>query len=247
MISSVRLAVAGFGLLAAFLATEAQAQTPPPDLIYTRVKPCRVFDTTRTKRIPATSAKSFLISGPGDYAAQGGTPAGCGVPAAAAAVSLNLTAINAVATGSFTAQAYAQTSATTVLRYPATSPTTVGAIVDLLQNKITLRTTNTVNAIGDVTGYYAPALYAYVYAEAGFAPSIGRGPRATFVQNNGTGVYLVFFDRVIGNCVATASVRLTSGYASTSIGDADQSYVQVNLSAPGGAGIDVPFYVLVTC
>lgn len=246
MMSAFRLAAVAIGLIAFGFSTAADAQAIPPDLVYSRIKSCRVFDTSKTKKIPANSVKSFLISGDGDYAAQGGTAAGCGVPASAQAVSLNLTAINGAAAGSLTAAPYAQTTSVMTLRYPVSAPETAGGTVDLDRNKITLKTTNTVNAIGDVTGYYAPALWAYLYANA----QIIRSSRLVSAETVTDGVYYLTFDRPLWRCSVQASPDgVSSGWFvrpyMSSGGQGDTVYVYVY--DRNGAPIRSQFYVNVTC
>ena len=245
--TAFRFAAAIIGLSACAFATAAEAQAPAPDLVYSRVKPCRVFDTTKTAKIPANSAKSFLISGAGAYAAQGGTAAGCGVPASAQAVTLNLTAINGSAAGSVGAMAYAQTTASVTLRYPVAAPETVGGVVDLLQNKITLRTTNTINAIGDVTGYYAPQMRAYVRPDG----SLISSSRVVSVTRSEVGIYDIEFDRDVSTCSAVSSVDFGSKVAATYIFVPDsgenrtvKTYI---FDSKTGASVNYYFNVIVIC
>ena len=202
-----RLVAVALGLFACLPATAAQLVPEQQELVYTRIKACRAFDTTKTQKIPAASAKSFLISGAGDYAAQGGSSAGCGVPATAQAVSINITAINGAAAGSLTAMAYAQTASTAIIRYPVTAPETVSGTVDLLQNKITLRTTNTVNAIGDITGYYMPQIHGLVFVGGGGSPaSVYSGsPALLSVAYVSPGIADVTIDRDITGCTVTTT------------------------------------------
>ena len=201
--SAFRLVAAAAGLCA--MAVAAEAQTPPPDLVYSRITPCRVFDTTKTSKISANGSRNFLISGGGNFASQGGATAGCGVPAAAQAVSINLTAINGAAAGSVTAAPYTQTTSSMTLRYPVSAPETAGGIVDLAQNRITLKTTNTVNAIGDVTGYYAPAIRGEIDLNGTIKTTTGRITRVDF-DAFVPGRYFLYFDRNLAGC----SVNVTS-------------------------------------
>ena len=209
--SFARVVIAG--LLALVLGAAAKAQTPSTELVYARMKPCRVFDTTKTQKIPANSAKSFLISGPGDYAAQGGAANGCGVPASAQAVSINVTAINGAAAGTLSAMPYAQATSTTTVRFPVTAPETIGGVVDLLQNRITLRTTNTVNAIGDVTGYYAEQIRGRINSDGSLGVSTSRVVSSALY---GVGYYEVVIDRPVSECVVQASIDGSGPYPMSS-------------------------------
>ena len=241
--SASRLVAAVFGLLACASVSKAQAQTPPADLVYSRIKPCRLFDTTKTQKIPANGARSFLVSGAGDFARQGGSANGCGVPASAQAVSLNITAINGAAAGSLTAFPYAQTTGVATLRFPVSAPESIGGIVDLAQNRVTFKTTSTVNAIGDVTGYYAPQMWAHISFNGG-TMSQSRMLSARLFQ---TGIYIVRFDRDVRSCVvhvtSDASGLITAGYTNQD----DQGYVQVNLWTSADLAVNNNFYVSVTC
>ena len=241
--STFRFMAAAIALSACAVLTPAKAQTPPPDLVYSRIKPCRVFDTTKTQKIPANSAKSFLMSGAGDYAAQGGTAGGCGVPASAQAVSLNITAINGAAAGSLTAMAYAQTTSAATIRFPVAAPETIGGFVDLLQNKITLRTTNTVNAIGDVTGYWAPQIWAVVHGDG----TIASGSRIVRVTKAAKGIYYLEFDREISSCasvVSDQSGQAYNGFYSPVPSNTLQVFLYFHET--GGAA-DRTFHVAITC
>ena len=242
--SAFRLAAAAFGLSACVSSGEAIAQAVSPDLIYTRVAPCRVFDTTKTKKIPANSAKSFLISGAGDYAAQGGTSSGCGVPASAQAVSINITALNGAAAGSLTASAYAKTASVATVRYAVSAPETVGGVVDLDRSKITLRTTNTVNAIGDVTGYYAPAMWASVNPEGGLV----EGSRVVSTTRLRDGLYELYFDREIGRCMVNATATFDNLNVRASVGGfGSGGEASVSLFDRNGAPANGGFYIHVVC
>lgn len=227
------LGVIGLSLSApAFAQAPAPAgATPPPDLIYSRLKPCRVFDTTKTSRILANGVRSFLVSGSGNFAAQGGTAAGCGVPAAAQAVSLNLTAINGAAAGSLTASAYAQTTSAAVLRYPVSAPATAIGLVDLIASKITLRTTNTVNAIGDVTGYWTPPLWAALNPDG----TTRAGPRVGSSSRHpvSSSLYFVRFDREISGCAVVASTHFIYDVGAT-VGNYPSSEVTVTVQYRDG-------------
>ena len=208
--SAFRLLAAALCLTFCAPAMAVDHPTPSSGLVYTRIKSCRAFDTTKTAKIPANSAKSFLISGAGDYAAQGGGANGCGVPAAAQAVSVNITAINAAAAGSINAMAYAQTTSAATIRYPVSAPETEGVTVDLAQNKITLRTTNTVNAIGDVTGYWMQQIHGLMFT--GSTAYIYSGtPSLVAVTYVSTGLIDVTVDRDVTYCTAIA-VPYYDGY-----------------------------------
>lgn len=103
-IESLRRLLDGGGAVAPDTLGDSRA-----DLVYTPVTPCRVFDTrpTNTGMLNPNAPRDFLVAGDG-LAAQGGHPAGCGVPLGpATAVVVNLAVVNATGGGHLTAWAVA--------------------------------------------------------------------------------------------------------------------------------------------
>jgi hypothetical protein len=70
------------------------------DLVYTPVTPCRIIDTRIAGGpLAVGTPRNFFVTGT-DYSAQGGSPAGCGVPhGPATAAVINLAAVNATGLG----------------------------------------------------------------------------------------------------------------------------------------------------
>ena len=70
------------------------------DLVYTPLRPCRILDTRKAGgALLAGTTRSFLVTGT-DLSAQGGNPAGCGVPyGPATAAVINLVAVSPAGPG----------------------------------------------------------------------------------------------------------------------------------------------------
>jgi hypothetical protein len=202
----MRMILAAAAICCALPAAPAGAQTPPPDTVFTPIKPCRAFNTATSAKITGNTYKTFQIGGPGSLVSQGGPAAGCGVPASATAVAISLTGIAPASTGYATAFAYGtQLPNTYTVQVSTIVPATAGAIVAVAEGKMNVFVNKTMHVIGDVTGYYAPNLYAYVQ-ESGI---LYRGSRVISLVRNGTGKYTITFDRDIGTCAA----NVTSDYS----------------------------------
>jgi hypothetical protein len=81
------------------------------DLVYTPIRPCRLFDTRIVGGpIAAGTARNFVVAaGSASLADQGGSPAGCGVPMGrATSVAINLTAVTVSAEGNLRAWAVSE-------------------------------------------------------------------------------------------------------------------------------------------
>jgi hypothetical protein len=91
---------------------------PASDLLFVPVAPCRVIDTrVGGGQMAAGETRNFVITGSGSLAAQGGSASGCGIPQGAttpqaAAVMINLVAVDATGKGNLAAWQYGQTAPT---------------------------------------------------------------------------------------------------------------------------------------
>ena len=73
---------------------------------YVSITPCRVVDTRKTSEgaMAKNAARTYQVAGSGSvFAAQGGNPGGCGIPADAAAVEVSITAVAPSSSGFFRA------------------------------------------------------------------------------------------------------------------------------------------------
>lgn len=79
------------------------------ELVYTPVAPCRVFDTRfGGGPIAGGTQRNFIVAGSSGFAAQGGNPAGCGVPfGPATSVMINFAVVNMAGPGNLRAWAVA--------------------------------------------------------------------------------------------------------------------------------------------
>ena len=225
-------------------AAPAGAQTPrspaPAELSYTQLKPCRVFDTTKTTKIPANGSRTFRIAGI-SLEPQGGPAAGCGVPYAATAITLNLTAVNGASAGLATAAATGAGSSGVYLRFPAANPETEAGVVALGAQQITVKSNRAVDVSGDVTGYYAPGIFATFLSDGTMTSSSGRVLTASTV---GPGKYSIRVDRDVTGCVATASSVGGRYILGASAGG---SYVTVNIFMLNGQQYSTGFALAVRC
>lgn len=93
---------------------EAALGDAAADLTFVPLPPCRIIDTRQAGGILAAGeTRSFQVSGTTEFGAQGGNLGGCGVPPGsaepvAAAVMLNLVAIDVAGKGNLAAWAYGQ-------------------------------------------------------------------------------------------------------------------------------------------
>ncbi len=204
-------ALGGLVLLSAFVAEVAEAASfpaAPLELVYVPITPCRAFDTAKVNaKIPANTTRNFRVVGSSNLTTQGGPQAGCGVPAYAAAVAINLKATAGSAAGSFTAFPYSGTrpGAETMV-YQANAPAMSQAIVDVTQGYVSLYSSQSAHASGDVVGYYAPQIEGLISTGGGSLNAIYAGsPSILSVANLSTGVASVTVDRDVTYCAVIVS------------------------------------------
>jgi hypothetical protein len=182
-------------------AARAVAPTLSPlNLIFTPIAPCRVFGGVAQS---AGQTLNFQITGTADLTGQGGPGGGCGVPAYAKAVSMNLSATSSAA-GKIIGFAKGTPRPNTVsLNYQPGKTETAGTIVAMDDaGKASIYTSAASRTFGDVTGYYEPQLWAYVGLDGNLIDSSGRILRTLRIAN---GTYDVIFDRDVFRCSAVAS------------------------------------------
>ncbi len=186
---------------------------PTPEAYYVPITPCRVFDTSVVGgKMAANTTRNFKVIGSSSLVTQGGPKAGCGVPASATAVALNLTATGTAAAGYFQAFPY-QTARpiTKTLYYPANNTALAAAIIAVNKDYITLFTSQATHAIGEVTGYYVQQIGGLIYT--GETTYIYSGnSRLVSVHYISTGLVDVTFDRDVTYCTMVASPYYASGY-----------------------------------
>jgi hypothetical protein len=164
------LAVAG---LVACSLVPAQAWAQQPQLVYFSLSPCRIVDTRLSSAGALTPgvARTFNVVGnTADFAAQGGTAGGCGIPgftgptAQVRAVVFNFVAVNPQGAGNLRAWPTDQTvPSASVLNYAQVTGLNIanGLVVpvrlDVEGNDISIRAdASGTHVVVDVVGYFAP-------------------------------------------------------------------------------------------
>src|SRR5688572_8570902 len=87
----------------------ARAQPLSGEMVFVAVQPCRIVDTRPNQPLLAGVARTFHVVGSGNFAPQGGPPAGCGIPGyiagapVAKAVMFNFVAVGPLGPGNLRA------------------------------------------------------------------------------------------------------------------------------------------------
>lgn len=219
------------------------ASTQVADLIYRQITPCRVFNSSAA--IPADQSRTFQVAGSGDLRPQGGPDGGCGVPPYAIAVSVSLSAATADAPGFFTAYAHGTPKPSIVsLRYRAGESATTGAVVGLsAAGELSVYASKPARAIGDVTGYYARPIRAFVNADATFEKSTGR---IISVVSTSTGIYEITFDTDVSACNLIAMAVASSINVGGSL-DGDKARITTRHTTSSTNLRDAAFSLAVDC
>ncbi|WP_155905016.1 hypothetical protein [Methylopila sp. M107] len=222
--------------------------------LFTAIQPCRAFNTPAA--VAAGQTLNFQVSGSGSLVAQGGPAGGCGIPTYATAVSINLSAVSPTGFGFF--RAYAQGAVvpgTTVVSYRSGANSTGFANVGLNSAgrlSIFVATAAT-RVIGDVSGYYSPAIYSASIVGSTGAVTRAEGLSAAATNRLSTGTYEVGFTRDITECffqvtageggIGGATPRVTG--VTRRSGNPNGVFVRITDGA--GASIDNDFFVTVSC
>ncbi len=182
----------------------AQEAPAPAELVYTPVTPCRAFDTSKAGgKLAANTTRNFRVATDGSLLTQGGPKEGCGVPASATAVSMNITATGTAAAGYFQAFPYkTERPVTKALYYGANATSLATPIVGVNKAYISLFTSQASHAIGEVTGYFAPQLFANVNVAGQLVYGTSRVVGSKAIAD---GVYEITFDRDVRRCSAVST------------------------------------------
>ncbi len=137
---------------------------------YTAITPCRLVDTRKAGgMVTNTAPRSFVAASTGSLAAQGGNPAGCGIPAAAVAIQANVVAVGSAGSGFLKV-------------YPAGAPAPAASFLNFRDGKavanggaitvdtsgakhFTVLTSRTSHVVVDVSGYFIKPMSALVLAD----------------------------------------------------------------------------------
>ncbi len=157
---------------AAAAGSAANGQVLAPNLIYTSIQPCRLFDTrVAGGALVANVNRQFNVVGvsaPGSLSSQGGNPAGCPIPGFVGAESpqvqavvINLAVVTPSGTGVLQAWPSDQSKPNaSVLNFTAAEVVLAnGAVLPVRQDEqggdITLVSNVGTHVLGDVAGYYS--------------------------------------------------------------------------------------------
>ena len=132
------------------------------DLTYTPINPCRILDTRATVAGPLAPNVARTFDGYStNFAAQGGTGSGCGIPNGVAALAMNVYAVNPTNLGFIKVWPANGTEpdVSTVNYQPGITAIATGTLVPVDQansNRFSAKSPATVDFIADVVGYFKP-------------------------------------------------------------------------------------------
>jgi hypothetical protein len=132
------------------------------DLSYTPINPCRILDTRATVAGPLAPNVARTFDGYStNFAAQGGTGSGCGIPNGVAALAMNVYAVNPTNLGFIKVWPAngPEPDVSTVNYQPGITAIATGTLVPVDQansNQFTAKSPATVDFIADVVGYFKP-------------------------------------------------------------------------------------------
>ncbi len=229
------------------------------EAVFTPIAPCRLVDTRSAGgKIGVGQQRAYDVRGTGaTFAAQGGLGGGCGIPAAATAVEVTVTAAETDGSGFLRVFPGAEPNATflnSTSTFNASNTGTVticGATGGICVVNSDIRVKNysaPTHVIIDVQGYFQQQMGAHV----GSNGTLGRNSRGSSSERSGVGTYQVRFDRDISACVysaniGTAAAGTANGFVSVQPEAADEQGVFVKTYNTDGVATDQPFYVTVTC
>src|SRR5882757_4131640 len=221
---------------------------------YTPISPCRIADTRKKGgAIAAGTTRPFFVSGTTGFAPQGGKSGGCGIPAAASAVQVTITAVGATGNGFLKAYPYgASTPNATFLNFTRSFNVSGAGSVKLCSGSCSrdMRIANygrSTNAVIDVQGYYIPPMFAHVWGDG----TLQQHSRVSGVIRTDTGVYQISFDRDVSHC--TWNITPSGQFASPNTipvggGTGHDVVVQFLSNASGQLqATDSSFYLSATC
>jgi hypothetical protein len=196
------LTVLSLGLSPVSLMAQVAPQIEQPELIYTPITPCRAFGGIA--QTPGQTL-NFQITGAADLSGQGGPTKGCGIPASAKAVSINLSASSS-STGKLTGFAKGTTRPNiTSLNYQPNKTETAGTTVSIgSDGKISVYTSGASKSFGDVTGYFAPQIAVFLRGDGSV---VSATTRILKTEGSGSGQYKITVDRNVESCAVQVTPR----------------------------------------
>jgi hypothetical protein len=221
---------------------------------FRQINPCRLTDTRAATqaalRGPFTSGKVRTYAAVGTLSAQGGTAAGCGVPAGAVSVSVVMTAVTPTGSGYLRAwTAGAAEPKATLLNYPKGNAASVGVPISLsAAGKFTVKNYGgPTQVVIDVLGFFEKPLSGFVAADGTVPVGTSQIQGAVLLENSL--IYMVTFSRNIRNCSLQATAYHTGLFISgTTYVDGAPNTAQVHIWSEGERqNVAEPFFITVIC
>ncbi|HEY3629325.1 MAG TPA: hypothetical protein VGL21_00445 [Jatrophihabitantaceae bacterium] len=216
---------------------------------YTPITPCRIVDTRQAVgRLAANATRSYYATGTFGFSPQGGVSGGCGIPTAATAIQVTVTAVSATGPGYLRAYpANASAPNATFLNYTNAFNTSGSGSVTLgTGGGYHFKVTNYARAthlVVDVQGYYIKPMWALIAPDG----HLIKGSRATQLPKSSAGFYSVAFDRDISGCALTATSYYV-GYSAQADPNGSGSTRTVNVTTTQGTTLaDAQVFVGATC
>ena len=235
------------------------AMAPGSELQFISVEPCRILDTRLAGGPLNNSSRAFSAIAP--YTAQGGLAAGCGIPASAVSIQVNVGATQVTSVGFVKAWATgsAQPNASILNYNPNAAASNMVTVPLNASGSFTLMTNQRAQLFADVAGYYVKPLYASlvgmtfdVDGTTELGPAVWQGIQSGLVsfERLSVGEYTLTFDRNVSKCAPAATDYIFPIVHEISV-DTDFSedstvYVSVKDSSTGVPD-DTTFHLSLTC
>ncbi|MEP7333267.1 MAG: hypothetical protein ABI692_14385 [Terracoccus sp.] len=213
------------------------------------VAPCRLLDTRVVGGVVSNAARNFSASG--GLSSQGGASGGCGIPAYAKALAINVGAISSGGSAGYVkGYAYgAAVPAASLVNFDKSGPVANMVTLEIRAGNpsFVLRTGGSAHLFADVAGYYVSSPYVAVASDGSIYSGIASGVVGT--ARTGTGMYTITFDRDITTCgAATNSITWASNNdPSADVGAGGANQVVVGVANESGAMVDSFFTLALSC
>lgn len=210
---------------------------PNPEQYFVPINPCVLFN----RNIPANAQRQQVVTGTTGFETQGGTAGGCGIPASATAVALNIVSQNSSADGTLHATVPPGVNRKVGVLGYLQGDTVVGSVTATLglDGRFNLTTTGgATRVLGYATGYFLPQIAGYLNPDGTLYSATTRIVSTLKLD---TGLYEIVIDRDVGTCAIHTNVAngpfYSNGYTvggptihvDTWALDADAARVKVDL------------------
>lgn len=193
------------------LLVASNAQVARPDAFidtstetrFTPTPPCRIADTrVAGGKLTVGTTRAFQVTGTTGFTAEGGTSAGCNVPANATAIAATVVAVDEAGPGFLIGWAKGGTQpGSSFANYANTNLVSTGVTLPINSQLDIVAGVNATDVVIDIDGYYIKPMYADVNSNG----TLANGSRVTSSSAVGTGEYEVDFDRNVSHCAYAAS------------------------------------------